>query len=1572
MAESKLIKKTYSILEQIGSGVNSKIYLALDVNSGKKFSLKKLYFNKQNFQNEAFIRFKREEKIISQLSHPNIIKVHDIFEENQCFYIVMEYFQGSDLKNAQNFDLNEKILIIQKAAYALEYIHKNGVIHRDIKPSNILVKKNGEIKIIDFGLAYFANYNEKLNSEHIIGSFAYMPPEQTGILRRAIDNRSDLYSLGGTFYELITGHPPFYEKDISTLIYHQLAKKPKKPSSIKAQIPPILNKIILKLLAKEPEERYQTALGLVIDLQNLIDFPDKVYFKIGQKDKREKLNFQIKLVGREKEIHLLAQYYKEVRRKKLKVVTIKGQSGLGKSKLVDTFREEIIDDHTKFYSYKCTKTSKNIPFISLIELFNQFINWVQLKRNFSKKYKFLPNLFPQLKKGKLKANLKISNIHRNEIFEEMLLFLDEYKNKSETLVFFIDDIQWIDEDTLQFVEYISKKNYKLELMLVFTVRENLKEKFLKRLENNKLNHIISLEPISGDILKKFILRVINSNEKFSENFYKKIYDKTVGNPFFILEMIKALYDEHIIYYDENLWKLNPQKFKNFRFEKDVTKLIIKRVHALNIKEKLLLSLASIIGKEFNLTILLQLIILTGNNEKILNVKSTHNKNLLLEKLIALIDNIRSRQLIKLDLLKGKGIYSFIHDKIQEVLHDALKEEEKQRYHMICAETMEELYKEEIETYTFQITYHFNQTESLFKKIFYNKKSYEKAISRFSLNETVYYMNIISGYYLQKKKFYKRHAKFMIDLLRYKQMIGQIESSFKDLNQTLNRIKGNDWEEEIDIYTIMGRGYFFLADTQTALEYYKNALKLAQKIDKKSKMAEPYQFIGGVYYYNFQFKEAEEYLTKAILFANKNDISTLLFIYGLRSWIYLNTGNFKKQKQDVEFIESNINKIKDPTIISQLYQRCSFYYLYSGCDLKKGFNYAYLSFRLLKNLNDTLHEYFSYFARILSYLHLGKYDKAIKNYHQVLHLSKEHNLILAIHLIHAFAVEAYLFQGKFTLADEIATKGLAEKDEVQHKGAIPCFFIAKAINMFINDNMREALKYLNKGYEFYKKTGFMLYSLFIILFKAYVIRKMGNYVESKKYIKELNLILDRKRGLGFIYSRAKKLLRIVLEEKKKEKKQIFDTTHIGFKEKIQLANIIKTSQSISSILEIDSLLKVIIRETLKLTGAERGALIIWDKNLEIEYEIYQGVEQEEKIKIPTDILNVIINTKKGVVLTKEISGKYDFKVENIKSMVCAPLITKDNLVGILYLDSQLLSNLFSYNDLELINVFTSQAAISIENARLHNEMIEKARIRQEIEIAEDLQLSLLPEIRKVDGYDISAFMETADEVGGDYYDFYLEDEPYFGVFGDVSGHGLKSGLIMMMAEVAFNTIMRNPSRRIEDLASIYQQINLILHDNIQNRLGKNSKIGEQYSYMFMTFNLFRFDLKGNFEVVGADFATPFICRKNGGIEEVDSNASLIGIKENAISSCHAKKVKLNSGDLIVFYSDGITEGKKYNRKDIVGLKKTDFLYGRKRLYEIIQKNKDKASKEIISMVIDSVHKWIAEQDDDMTIVIVKKE
>ncbi|MEG6615246.1 Stk1 family PASTA domain-containing Ser/Thr kinase [Peptococcaceae bacterium 1198_IL3148] len=266
----KLLGNRYEILEQLGGGGMAIVYKARDNFLNRLVTVKIL--RAEYVSDSDFVRrFRREAQAVARLSHPNIVNIHDVGQENDTQYLVMEYVDGDNLKNYikhnQNLDLPTIVNIVMQICDALQHAHDNGIVHRDVKPQNILIAHNQRVKLTDFGIAFEAATGTISNTETVLGSVHYISPEQAN--GDTPGAQSDIYSLGVVLYEMLTGQLPFKGDGAVAVALKHIQEQPPLPSEIKPDIPKYLERVVIKAMEKDPARRYQTAKQFKQDLQQL-------------------------------------------------------------------------------------------------------------------------------------------------------------------------------------------------------------------------------------------------------------------------------------------------------------------------------------------------------------------------------------------------------------------------------------------------------------------------------------------------------------------------------------------------------------------------------------------------------------------------------------------------------------------------------------------------------------------------------------------------------------------------------------------------------------------------------------------------------------------------------------------------------------------------------------------------------------------------------------------------------------------------------------------------------------------------------------------------------------------------------------------------------------------------------------------------------------------------------------------------------------------------------------------------------------------------------------------------------
>ncbi|MGK7958343.1 MAG: AAA family ATPase [Crocosphaera sp.] len=380
----------YSINHQIYTSPNSLVYRGISKEDNHPVILKVL---RENYPTPIELtRYKQEYRLTNQLNIPGVIKAERLIEYGNSYIIIFEDFGGESLKqlySQQSFSLLKTLEITLKIVNSLGYIHQAGIIHKDINPANIVYNpRKQQLKIIDFGIAtQLHKENLTLKNPSLLeGTLAYISPEQTGRMNRQLDYRSDFYSLGVTFYQLLTGNLPFITKDPLELLHAHLAKNPaplirENISTTEEKIVAICEQIIEKLMAKTAEQRYQTPVGIQTDLEYCItqlkNNSQSVSFQIGQSDQSDRFFIPEKLYGREKEAHqLLNAFNSTIEKAASQFILVSGYSGIGKSALVKELYKPVTKAKGYFISGKFDQYQRNIPYSAITLAFQDLIKQI--------------------------------------------------------------------------------------------------------------------------------------------------------------------------------------------------------------------------------------------------------------------------------------------------------------------------------------------------------------------------------------------------------------------------------------------------------------------------------------------------------------------------------------------------------------------------------------------------------------------------------------------------------------------------------------------------------------------------------------------------------------------------------------------------------------------------------------------------------------------------------------------------------------------------------------------------------------------------------------------------------------------------------------------------------------------------------------------------------------------------------------------------------------------------------------------------------------------------------------------
>lgn len=737
----------YEILEKIYEGVNTIIYKAKNTENSKNVIIKVL--KSIHASKEETEQLRQEYEIAKYLMGftEGTVEVYEFTKFNNIPALVMEDFGGVSLnKIFENSkpDLQQILKMAVKLAKTIGDVHKAGIIHKDIKPQNVIVKiETNDVKLTDFGIStkYAKEQDEKseLKSD-LEGTLSYISPEQTGRMNRAIDYRSDLYSLGISLYEMITGKLPFETQDPLELVHQHIAVRPDSPKELNNNIPKVLSEIIMKLLEKNPENRYQSDFGLLYDLEKCLTQLKENNtiedFEIAQNEIFDKIQIPEKLYGRNKELEQLKSIYNNVLANNYETVFIKGKSGIGKTSLVFEFNRENPNKKGYFISGTFDQFKQNIPYNGIIQAFNGLMKNL-LTESQSKINEWKEKLLEALKdKGQVITEIipsletiigkqpPVPELKGDESFNRFNMvfqdFVKVFSFENHPLTIFLDNLQWIDTASSILLQKLLTNASTNNLMFIGAYQEEVIKtehpviEVQKEIKNSEIPLTeIELKPIGVNSISRLIVDTLsidkNDIDKMKEvtKLSEVIKTKTNSNPFFVRNFISTVFDNKLLKYNANKaeWEWNLEEMQKAGFSDNVVELTINKIQSLPTNTQNVLRLASCIGEEFNYEILS---LISGS-------ASTEEKKQGINIKEGLKEAVNEGLIIPAESSEKNKAYKFIHIRIQEASYSMLSDKLKSKIHLKLGRMMvKRLTKKDIENEIFDIVNHLNHSLNLIK------------------------------------------------------------------------------------------------------------------------------------------------------------------------------------------------------------------------------------------------------------------------------------------------------------------------------------------------------------------------------------------------------------------------------------------------------------------------------------------------------------------------------------------------------------------------------------------------------------------------------------------------------------------------------------------------------------------------------------------------------------------------------------------------------------------------------------------------------------------------------------------
>ncbi|MBN1955301.1 MAG: GAF domain-containing protein [Anaerolineae bacterium] len=1378
---STILNNRYQVVRELGKGGMGAVYLVEDLlQEGRVVTLKMIRADLLGDRN--LTQFKYEFAAQGQLNHPNLVTAYDfgvIADSNEYFY-TMEYIPGEDLYAAAQrlsqatpgvYDWLYDIVV--QTCRALQYIHSRGLIHYDVKPGNIRITPEGQVKLMDFGLIGEARGEGQIK---VRGTPEYIAPEL--VRGDPVDHRADLYSLGISLYEIVAGKLPFSGDSSMVILRQHVEATPEPPRKFSADVPEALQSIILRLIAKEPADRYESANAVIQAVNRLAEFD----FPVETKETKRGYVQSGSFVGREFELARLQGLMMRMMQEQGRLVLITGAAGMGKTRLVRELRLRAQMQRVLVCEGTCREQVRT-PYRPWVSILSQVIaHHRSSSPDVLQVYGMsLVRLIPELA-----DQVGVSPLAGAEIDDKQALFDAAYRFLSacdRPLMLIVEDLQYADAETVELLDYLGQRAAQVRWLLCGVYREHgmdeahplnalvAKARLISRRHESQPStsageetsyDLVHLEALSEIDTKELVQSMLGVKE-LPPGLLTHLIAQTGGNPLFIESMMHNMVEEDLLRYDGEAWQIDVTGLK--RIPQSIQEASERRLHRLDEESLALLQWAAAMGQWPDMEVLARV--------------TDHSP----EDLYRIVNDAVQRHVLAAGEQDGESTYRFITDSMRDAIYNTLSPEERTLRHRQIGEVMCALYeKDQVAEW---LAWHFEQAGDFHLALRHAQIAGDKA-RQASANESAI------QHYGRALSFMRQRAELADSQVEYEilsgredcyRLVGERRAQQADLDRMAQLAEEmNDFGKRIEVATRQVALANDLGNHVDARHAAEEALALARQVQDQKLEA-----------------DSLNALSDACIVLGERSRAQECYEQALR--LYRDLGDRRGEALSLEGLGTVARRAGYPSEAMDYFERALAIHRETGNrqgeadalnalgittgDRSWARNYHEQSLGIAQSMGNRADQARSYNNLAIAYWSLGLYGRARDYMEQAVQIVRDMGGRSSLaHYLETLG-RTYLELGEYVQAQQVLEEGRAISTDIGDRYVASAYWYMLGRVALARRQLPEARELIQAAADMQREMGVpdLLSTSLAWLGATYL--EMGDWAAAHECTAEAIVhreaagdsgeypsqdvwwlhyqilkaapgraandpiddeaweILQRTRdammagiatlsdeGLRRNYLNKVRTNRDIITEWTRQASiraagpetppEILLAPEVEFAvtgeaELVQdrLKRVLDISVQMNETREVDMLLNYVMDQVIELSGAERGFLVLVDEAGRMNFQVARGIDRDEIEHARSDISYTVIGSvaqsRAPVLLQDALAderfGRQSSVLElNLRSVLCVPLVTRAELIGMIYADNRSVSGRFSQTDLDLMTIFANQAAIAIENARLYEETV----------------------------------------------------------------------------------------------------------------------------------------------------------------------------------------------------------------------------------------------------------------------------